>query len=270
MNNQLEDLSNGSVCTTRSATTELNRAIGVGVTEHNSLQHRIAYRQERIAKAYQHNLETVLKHALADSRNEIACQQLDPDWWHSFQSLAEQIHNPQMQHLWGKILTKELTQPRSFSLKALETLKRMNHRDAKLLLKAVSLCCTLEQDATPMIICGWRTEAAALGIVRSREGVLSLSQFGLPYSAVLSLRELGLLHAVELETGRLPTQFLTLTFNDRKLRVKPKHPRLHLRYYRFTNSGKELLLLLKNRSNNEYLHALTGSTFSVLDWHRSD
>ncbi|WP_298445578.1 TIGR03899 family protein [uncultured Ferrimonas sp.] len=247
--------SSSSSNSTRSSVMLLSRDLGLG-KDSGGVQERIKQRQSRLAEQYQLNVEAVLKHAISDSQNDIASHELDPDWWHQYQQLAEQIHNPKMQQLWGKILTIELAQPRSFGLKALETLKRMNHRDAQLLLSAVALCCSLDHDPSPIIITGWRSDPALAGLLPGRGEQLSLSGFGLPYSAVLSLRELGILHAVELETGRLPTTTMTLKFFNSRLQLQPKHGRLHLRYLRFTNSGQELVRLLQEESLRDYIASL--------------
>ncbi|QIZ78757.1 TIGR03899 family protein [Ferrimonas lipolytica] len=252
---------------TRASVMQLTKAVGLSQDGGSrTLDERITYRREHIAEQYQLNVEAVLKHAINDSQNDIASHELDPDWWHHFQYMAEQIHSPKMQQLWGKILTIELAQPRSFGLKALEVLKRMNPRDAQLLLSAVSLSCSFEQDLSPVIITGWRTDPALGGIIAGRGEQLSLSNFQLPYSAVLTLRELGLVHAVELETGRLRPAPMRIQFKGKALQLTPKHSRFHLRYYRFTSSGQELIRLLQESSNSNYIASLSALAPKDANW----
>ncbi|WP_028115988.1 TIGR03899 family protein [Ferrimonas senticii] len=250
---------------TRAAVLDLSRKIGLG-QELEALPERVEFRHNRLLEQYQSNLEAVVKHAVAGSNSEIASHELDPDWWHQFSQLAEQIHNPKMQKLWGQILTVELAQPRSFGFKALDALKRMNHRDAQLLLTAVSLSGRFDQDPNPIIVTGWRSDPAWGGLIAAAGEQLPLTTLGLPYSAILTLRELGLLHAVEMETGTLPQRPLTLQLRSRPLQLQPQNARVHLRYYRFSHSGEELSKLLQQETPNDYIAALLTLGSKALRW----
>ncbi|MFI3245405.1 MAG: TIGR03899 family protein [Ferrimonas sp.] len=249
----------------RTLAIKLSHGIGLG-REGALLAERLAWRQKQQHEQYQQNLEGIVKQALIGSNNNTQAHELDPDWWHRFQQLAEQIHNPQMQRMWGKILATEMVQPRSFSLKALETLMQMNHRDAQTLTDAVAICGFLEQDPTPLIITGYRTDAAYGGFLRSTEQSLALTVYGLPYSAVLTLKELGLLHAVELETSVLPNSQLSLQYGAERLQMQCRHPRLHLRYYRFSHTGQELARLVECPPNNDYIAHLKQLAPKAIVW----
>ena len=94
-------------------------------------------RLEQLRK--QQNMEVIIQKALSYcSDNEIASR-TEPDWFNSFIHLAEEISNPSMQDLWAKILAGEVSQPNSYSLKALKIFRSMSINDAKLLAKACSL-----------------------------------------------------------------------------------------------------------------------------------
>jgi hypothetical protein len=86
---------------------------------------------------------------------------------------------------------------------------------------------------------------------------LNLSQFGLSYTQILSLVDIGLLHSSEIESGELPAghqinwQYQQLSVNGS---ITSKN--VVLQYYKYTASGAELLPLLSTQPNQQYLDAL--------------
>ncbi|SHH93113.1 TIGR03899 family protein [Ferrimonas marina] len=246
---------------TRHMAVALTRLIGLNTEETGqqaTLLQRADQRSKRRAEQYQLNVESVLNHALNFSDNSLAGHEPDPDWMHQFLMLSEQIHSSRMQEMWGRILATELGQPGAFSLRSLECLRRMTQRDALLLARAVALSCTLNAESSRTIVLGYSSRSAFGGLVRSRQPQLSLSRFGLPYSAILSLREQGILYNAELETGVLEeAKPLRLRFINKTLLMTPKHDRLRLRYYRFTPLGQELARLAQDHSDPDYIAALS-------------
>ncbi|MEI8649773.1 DUF2806 domain-containing protein [Paraglaciecola sp. Hal342] len=82
---------------------------------------------------------------MEDGKNE----RLDPDWFYNFVNMAEEIHSPAMQELWGKIFAVETNRPGSFSLRTLLILKQLTHKDAQTFRRAVSLSSRRKGDTTP-------------------------------------------------------------------------------------------------------------------------
>jgi hypothetical protein len=85
--------------------------------------------------AEQVNSEQVLRHAIEDLRSappqEDPGREIDDDWLHSFMNEASTKSAPEMQLLFGKILSGEIKQPGTFSLKAVRTLSMMSQTTAK-------------------------------------------------------------------------------------------------------------------------------------------
>ncbi|MBW3165433.1 TIGR03899 family protein [Ferrimonas balearica] len=246
---------------TRHQAVALTRLMGLSLDENGvqgTLLQRAEQRVKRLHEQYQLNVEAVLHHAVEHSDNDVAGHEPDPDWLHQFLSLAEKVHSPRMQELWGKILATELSQPGSFSLRALDTLRQMTQKDALLLGRAVALSSMLNSEPNRKILLGYRRMSGYGGLLPAGQPSLSLSQFGLPYSAILTLREQGILFAAELETGLLTQgEPLRLRLLNQTLLLRPRHNRLRLRYYRFTPLGLELARLVLDQGDADYIAALS-------------
>ncbi|WP_139299115.1 DUF2806 domain-containing protein, partial [Vibrio vulnificus] len=96
---------------------------------------------------------------------------------------------------------------------------------------------------------------------------INIGSFQLPFSSLLVLIELGLLHGTELESGEIEQQTpLMLTYQGKNLQLNATSKGVRLLYYRFTPTGNELCKLLGNKPNNSYydqLVALLNQKFTV-------
>ncbi|NVK55052.1 MAG: TIGR03899 family protein [Alteromonadaceae bacterium] len=192
------------------------------------------------------NLQRIMAIALSVSTGEQHQERIDPDWFHSFIMMAENIYSPAMQELWGKIFAVEVQRPGSFSLRSLETLTKLTQRDAKLFSKACLVACRRNHDPAPIIITGYHQQSGLLSVLfTAATAQTQLSHFGLSYSDILALGSMKLLYATEIETGLLnkDTPF-TLRFAQHSVTVQPKANRLLMSYYKFTAVGSELSRLL--------------------------
>lgn len=86
----------------------------------------------------QRNIENVLQVSAQTLKDEpvVSEEPVNPDWATRFFDIAQDISNEQMQDLWGRILAGEIKQPRSFSLRTLETLRNITSEEAQLFEKA--------------------------------------------------------------------------------------------------------------------------------------
>lgn len=82
----------------------------------------------------QNNIESVTQKAYRFLESEKVCSQepVDQDWMIRFFNSVEDISSKEMQQLWAKILAGEVRQPKSFSLRTLETLRNITQEEAKL------------------------------------------------------------------------------------------------------------------------------------------
>lgn len=96
------------------------------------------------ARAYekQRNLERILVITLELLKNqEWSIKNISTDWVNNFVEYAENVSDQDLQKLWAKILAGEVKNPKSFSLRSLQTLKNLSTDEAKLFLKFSSFVC---------------------------------------------------------------------------------------------------------------------------------
>ena len=223
-----------------------------------SVAERAEHRQRKLMSQYQINLETIYKIALSITPSDVTGSDLDPDWSHQFFQIAEQIHNRKMQELWGRILANEITNPGNFSLRTLTTLKQLTHKEAQILEKALGMAVKVNNETRLKLIIGYRYTGGIGQIFRRSSPInIGLSNFGLPYSNILTLIDAGILHRSEFETGLLnsktPIQF---TLFDTKMKLTPKSGHLLVNYYRLTPIGDELTQLIHPKPDSEYTKAM--------------
>lgn len=225
-----------------------------GLTLAQRAERRIQMQLER----QQQNLERIMALALEYCPEYVSTQDIDPDWFQQFCDLTLDISNFSMQQLWAKILAGEIASPGKFSLKTLHTLKRMSFKEALALQQAANLSCRTRQDPTARIYFGYSHRPSLWRVLTGRSrAVLNLNQFGLSYTQILSLIDIGLLHSSEIESGELPIgQALNWQYQHLNIIGTISSKNVVLQYYKYTASGAELLPLLSTQPNQQYLDAL--------------
>ncbi|CAH1593442.1 TIGR03899 family protein [Vibrio rotiferianus] len=228
---------------------------------------RAQLREQRRQEQRQKNLEQILKLAHTSCRDETAGDP-DQDWLYRFFDMAQDIHNSSMQKLWAQVLKREVTNPGSTSMKALKVLKDMTPKEAQILQRASSLACSFGGDNSRKLLIGYKAHGGIFSFgKRDTTNSLNMGSFQLPYSSLLVLIELGLLHSTELESGEIGIETpLMLTYQGKNLSLQVNTKGVRLLYYRFTPTGNELCKLLGNKTNNQYydqMLALLNHKFSV-------
>jgi len=265
-NRQLNDapqVENALDMSARKKVLRLGRLLGLASEQdyhpaNATLGQRASFRLAQQQQQYQQNLENIYAMALSYSSSEVAGAELDPDWIHQFFQMAEQIHNRKMQDLWGRILASETVNPGNFSLRTLATLQQLTLREAQLMEKALGMTVKINNEQRGKLLGNYRVAGGLGQYFRKHSAVnLGLSQFGLPYSNLLTLMDAGLIHKSEFETGILPAkQAMTLQLNQQQLTITPKNNHLLFGYYRFTAIGEELAQLVPPRQDLAYVDAL--------------
>ncbi len=103
---------------------ELDALLQDEAPEKSAIERAIS-RQKKRQEQRQRNLEKILKYAHDSCNNETAGEP-DTDWLYRFLDMAQDIHNSSMQRLWSQVLKREITNPGSTSMKALQVLKDMS------------------------------------------------------------------------------------------------------------------------------------------------
>ncbi|EGR3134189.1 TIGR03899 family protein [Vibrio parahaemolyticus] len=228
---------------------------------------RAQLRDQRRQEQRQKNLEQILKLAHSACRDETAGEP-DQDWLYRFFDMAQDIHNSSMQKLWAQVMKREVTNPGSTSMKALKVLKDMSPKEAQTLQRAASLACSFGGDNSKKLLIGYKAHGGIFNFgKRDTTSNLNMGSFQLPYSSLLVLIELGLLHSTELESGEIGIETpLILAYQGKNLSLQVNTKGIRLLYYRFTPTGNELCKLLGNKPNSQYydqMLALLNQKFSV-------
>ncbi|KXI29525.1 TIGR03899 family protein [Paraglaciecola hydrolytica] len=204
------------------------------------------------------NLERILGKALDFCLEETQGDDIDPDWFFSFLNMAEDVYSAQMQEVWGKIFAVESSQPGSFSLKTLQTLKQLTQKDALIFRQAVNLASKRKGESAPKILLGYYRKKSIWSFLRpGAEHQLNLAHFTLSYPDLLALMDLGLIHHSEIESGELALEQLTeWRVAGHSISFVPKHRGLTLVYFKFTTTGAELSKLVTSQKQDAYVNAL--------------
>lgn len=232
----------------------------------STLERALARERQR-REQRQKNLEQILKLSHQSCKDETAGEP-DPDWLYRFFDMAQEVHNPSMQRLWAQVLKKEVTNPGSTSMKALNVLQDMTPKEAQILQRASSLACSFGGDNSRKLLIGYRSQGGIFTFgKRSTTNNINVANFQLPYSSLLVMFELGLMHSTELESGEIAVDSpLPLTYQGKQLSLQAHSKGVRLRYYRFSPTGNELCKLLGNKPNIQYydqLIALLGQKFTA-------
>ncbi|MDW6002822.1 TIGR03899 family protein [Vibrio mangrovi] len=228
---------------------------------------RALKREHKRKEQRQRNLESIVRLAHKSCKNETAGDP-DQDWLYRFFDMAQDIHNSSMQRLWAQVLKREVTNPGSTSMKALRVLKDMTPKEAQILQKSAALACSFGNDNSRKLLVGLRAHNGIFTFGKRDVTItLSLGSFQLPYSSLLVLIELGLLHATELESGEIEQESaLSFHYQGKNLSLQAMNRGIHLLYYRFSPTGNELCKLLGNKLHQQYydqMIALLGQKFMV-------
>lgn len=219
---------------------------------------RVALHQHLKAQRKMQNLETILGLALDFCLENGKADGLDPDWFFSFITMAEEIHSPAMQELWGKIFSVEISRPGTFSLRTLQTLKNLTHKDAQMFRVAVSLSSKKKGENSPKLIYGYHQKPSVLSFLGLKKNhQLNLAEFGLAYPDLLSLMEMGLIYSSEIESGELnPSTRSQWRCGSQVIHLAARSRGLTLNYYKFTATGSELCKLVSGQTSINYIDTL--------------
>jgi uncharacterized repeat protein (TIGR03899 family) len=223
-----------------------------------SVAERAEYRQRKQLSQHQTNLESIFALAINYTPSDVTGVELDPDWRYQFFQMAEQIHNRKMQDLWARILASEIVNPGNFSLRTLAVLLQLTFREALIFEKALGMSVKINTEPRFKLLSSYRINGGMKQYFRKHTQTnFGLSQFGLPYSNILTLVDAGILHKSEFETGLLNSnEHIQLTMCNATLSLKPKHQHLLFTYYRFTTVGDELCQLIQAKSDDEFINAV--------------
>lgn len=176
------------------------------------------------------------------SKDEVSDEKIDEDWITRFFDTVENISNESLQMLWAKILAGEIKKPNTYSLRTLELLKNLSFKDAELFSKIGNLSIQ-NQTRTSTFVMSDKT---------------ILEKFGINFSEILSLQDLGLIHPHSLLSFNVKKQandiLIYLFYGKDLIKIDlKKNTEINVPSYSFTSIGMELLSLIERVRNDLYI-----------------
>lgn len=235
---------------------------GVSSTRYTTLEkdaHKKLDRREYIKRQRKlENLQKVLDKALDFCVDSELSENIDIDWFFSFVDMAESVYSPEMQELWGKIFTVEVSKPGTFSIRTLKTLKELTQRDAHIFRIAVGMAARKKGEFSPKILYGYYQKPSFFSMLSLQKNhQLNLAEFGLAYPDILSLMEAGLIYNAEIESSELSVHRRgEWRIGKHGFHLGPRRGGLFLNYYKFTATGEELSKLVSSLPSEQYWQAI--------------
>jgi len=209
-----------------------------------NINERSQIRLNHVSIKKQNNLEEIISNAFEniindeEVKNKKFEKNVDEDWLNNFFEYSENISNDDMQKLWGKILSDEIQKPNSYSLRTLDSLRKMTNEDA------------LRFEKLSKIIM-FRSIHAFIFSNRS-----FLSQYNLSFGDLILLEDIGLISTSE--------RTITIPFNEQnKISINFTHKINFLvleckvekiiEIYKLTNIGYELAKLITCNVENDFI-----------------
>lgn len=167
----------------------------------------------------------------------------DFDWYMRFFDGVGNISNESMQSLWARILSGEVSQPGSFSLRALETLRNMTQREAEVFRDSTKFALK-ETSGSIFLFCSSDGEY---------EDINERYEFDDP--KMLILEECGLLNGMRLENRVDSLNNPYGIFNKNiLLHIKLNRKKNFIfKSYAYTQTAMELFPIISEASNDDYL-----------------
>jgi len=140
----------------------------------------------------------------------------------------------------------------------LALLTQLTFREAQIFEKALGMSVKINTEPRFKLLSSYRINGGIKQYFRKHTQTnFGLSQFGLPYSSILTLVDAGILHKSEFETGLLSSnENIQLAMSNTTLTLKPKDQHLLFTYYRFTSVGDELCQLIQAKNDNDFIDAV--------------
>ncbi len=211
------------------------------------LEDRTSLRINFQERKRQQNVENVTSIAAIELANEdsVPNEKPDEDWVSRFFSSAQDVSSEQMQQLWGRILAGEVRQPGKYSLRTLEFVRNITKAEADRIEHAGKLAITWGGTAfIAMQNKEW---------LKNQRNIYPGHQF--------ALGELGAMYPTDLNLRMFREESIQeelFIAGESILLIKRGEIKneMSLPIWKFTEIGKELLGLLPNTYDEDYLEAV--------------
>ena len=161
------------------------------------------------------------------------------DWFIRFYEAVGNISNEEMQKIWAKILAGEINHPSSYSLRTIDILKNLSQEDALQFKRICSFCI---HDRDKVFVPFYKD---------------FMKQFGISYSEMMALDELGIMVCDGMLVLKVPvSQKPRICFLNRGLiltiaSVEASIDTMDIQQFPLTSVGKELATLIGDMPTDE-------------------
>ena len=218
--------------------------VAINSEDFNRLMQRAGTRLILQETIKQHNIESVVDNAYEILEKEEVCSEepVEQGWINRFFDSVADVSDEDLQKLWGKVLAGEIKQPKSYSLRTLETLKNLSKYEAELFQKIIPFIINMRGNL----------------FLSSNSDILE--KYEIRYGEILRLDECGLINSdgmVTLNPSISNTEHTTMITQSKIVffyGLKPKEEKISIGKFGLTRAGAELFYILDGISNDEYLY----------------
>ena len=224
-------------------TTYENGEVSLFTEDFQRLMERTQTRMALQEITKQYNVECVADKAyeLLEHENHVTDEPVDKDWINRFFNLAGDISNSEMQDVWARILSGEIKQPGSFSMRTLETIRNISSEEAQAF-----------QSIIPLVI----HSAGDYFILSDNE---LLKKYDSSYPDVMLMDECGFMDSsgtlsINISVSKeLPTYLLfdkyVIVLNGKKEEAE----KVSLGVHTLTRAGREIFNILIHETSETYV-----------------
>jgi hypothetical protein len=209
-----------------------------------NISERSQLRQNHVSMKKQDNIEEIISNAFEnfindnDLRNKTFEKNVDEDWLNNFFEYAENISNEDMQKIWGKILSDEIKEPNSYSLRTLDSLRKMTHEDALRFEKFSKIIMFRDMHAF---------------VFNNRN---FLSQYNLSFGDLILLEDIGLINTLErsltIDFSKSSNVSIQFTHQNNFILLENENL-ITIEIHKLTAIGYELAKLTTNNIDNDFI-----------------
>lgn len=200
----------------------------------------------------QENMDLIVEYAAVElskveKKEEISTQKVETDWALRFINSIEDVSDPEMQKIWGKILAGETKQPSKYNLRTLNILKNISRREAEIF-KKVSQFILSTPSKNKFIIKAQSDEIEEKHKVDYKD-LLLLEECGLINSNLVNFQmTLNNTGSETIYNSNIVFYMYDLSYDNEDEDFKE----IPFSVYKVTEAGVELLEALNLKNNDEY------------------
>lgn len=230
-------------------------------TATSALEERAAARKRFDELRRQSNLENVLRGAFDHIKDEVSQEPVDPDWLQALLRNAEEANSAHLQDLWSRVLAGETEVPGSFSLRALETLKKMSRRDAEAFQDICRIASFFKDSCQLRVISSFYNSSVGNTLKEAIKSIaeapsvpkeIDLRNYNCGLHNRKALDDLGLLYEEEITSSKFRTDGVEMFVAGYRIKLTPKSESSKLYSYEFTQVGNELSSLIDPMPQSNY------------------